>query len=233
MKKIIIILMLVLMSVSVHAACTNPERFVYGRNFFCKGIYEMPDGIKITSDSTYLNCDGAVIKGDGTGNGITLRSYDKVEIINCIIEGFENGIYISNANDGIVHNNTFIDNQVGIYYSNSNTSQKSNIMDNVQNIFYADAEQPAMEETSVMVEPEPAMIAEPEPIAEPTPISEPVPTPIAEPTPEPIAAPEPIDEPEDVEEPKSKLYLYLIAAIAAVVILYFIFRKKEPELTHI
>ncbi|MBD3354944.1 hypothetical protein GF361_03085, partial [Candidatus Woesearchaeota archaeon] len=60
---------------------------------FCKGSYELLNGIKIAVDNIKLDCNGSILKGAGIGNGIEIIGYSDVEIKNCYVDEFSKGIY--------------------------------------------------------------------------------------------------------------------------------------------
>ena len=229
MKNIIILGILILMSTSVLAqeisVCEGATKWVRNSVLLCEKTYDMDDGISIGKDNSFLNCNGATIKGKGSGNGITVKSYNYVKISNCVIEGFENGIYFERSENNTISGNTFNEIPVGVKLVDSQTFYSGNIYNNVGLQIDDDSVEKVAEPISQPIaEPIPQPIAEPEP----TPVAEPVPQPIAEPTPKPIAQPDA----EPVVEPKSNLTLYLLLGVIVLLVIILgvvYFKKNKPK----
>ena len=96
----------------------------------CPGVYNLPNGIKINADNIEVICNGTVLNGTGSGNGIENNGYDNVTVRNCKIENYERGIYWHDgADNGKIENNTAnSNNYYGIYLS---SSSKNILSDNI------------------------------------------------------------------------------------------------------
>lgn len=61
---------------------------------FEKGVYFLPSGFNIWNNDIVLDCNGASIIGDGSGNGILNPRFDDVSILNCNVSNYSRGIYL-------------------------------------------------------------------------------------------------------------------------------------------
>jgi parallel beta-helix repeat protein len=84
---------------------------------FCRGTYELNQGVRIVSNNTKLDCNNALLIGpDIIGfpyrdyAGIYLESVSSSSIKNCNVVQFGFGIYIDRGNNNYLLNNTVKDN---------------------------------------------------------------------------------------------------------------------------
>ena len=205
-NKIVLIVVFVLFAANVNAIiCESATKFINDETIFCNKTYYMPEGIKVTTDDTTLDCNGAVIRGDGEGAGITIKNYNRIKIEDCVFEGFEHGIYFSGSENSSVYNTVLRNNKIGIYFIRSNLIQTVNaFIGNQDDVFNADVdEEPVVEEKI------------PEPVVEETPEIEP----IAEPPVEPV----------EEEKSYTKWIIGFVLLILVVVVLYFVLGKKKEQ----
>ena len=99
------------------------------------------NGIVVGADGVVLDCAGHSITGDGTGNGVESIDHSNVTIANCVIDGFEKGIYLAST-DGleeqllsvgnVVRNNKLTANEHGVFlmWSHRATISNNEIVDN-------------------------------------------------------------------------------------------------------
>lgn len=82
------------------------------------------NGIVVGADGVVLDCAGHSITGDGTGNGVESIDRRNVTITNCVIEGFEKGIYLASSDgrkeqlfsvDNVVRNNKLTANEHAVF----------------------------------------------------------------------------------------------------------------------
>lgn len=100
---------------AVRASKTNYRVYVVDNRSYNENIH-------MNSTTTeYLICEnGSRIYGTSLGNeGITLKDVSSPVIVGCIIDGFDTGIYVYDTTDnGLIQNNTIINNGIGIYFKN-------------------------------------------------------------------------------------------------------------------
>jgi parallel beta-helix repeat protein len=118
------------------------------------------DAITIAADDVTLDCNGFALIGGGTGAGISVDGKQNIVIKNCNITNFyygikllntknvqigeDNdielndfyGIYLYQANDTTIHNNSIIDDNNGVYMINSQNTTITNNTINLQKKFY-------------------------------------------------------------------------------------------------
>jgi parallel beta-helix repeat protein len=83
----------------------------------CAGTYYMNDTyndgvvvenngtLVIDTDSIELDCNGAIIRGDGQGYGIFMENRTGVTIRNCVLQGYNKAINVYNTNDSHIVDN--------------------------------------------------------------------------------------------------------------------------------
>ena len=54
-------------------------------------------GIVVAADDAVLDCAGHIISGTGAGHGVESVDHKNVTIKNCVIQGFESGIYLAST----------------------------------------------------------------------------------------------------------------------------------------
>lgn len=104
---------------------------------FCKGEYELPNGISIGADNIVLDCNGAVLNGNGSGRGISLFSKNDVTIKNCNIQNYHTAINIHDSDSNTLSQNKIFNNVCsGIVFAGA--SRYNNISNNeiYQNSFW-------------------------------------------------------------------------------------------------
>ena len=84
----------------------------------CPGTYDIPDAgaigvIIINADDVVLDCNGATIRGTGSGDGIYNYGFDNVTIMNCNVMNYRRGIHVRTyADHNIITNNTVSSNTI-------------------------------------------------------------------------------------------------------------------------
>nr|QNO56450.1 hypothetical protein OHJJKADD_00023 [Methanosarcinales archaeon ANME-1 ERB7] len=84
----------------------------------CPGTYDIPDAgaigvIIINADDVVLDCNGATIRGTGSGDGIYNYGFDNVTIMNCNVMNYRHGIHVRTyADHNIITNNTVSSNTI-------------------------------------------------------------------------------------------------------------------------
>jgi hypothetical protein len=78
--------------------------------------YDLPTGIMMTTSNVTLDCNGAMIRGDGVekGTGITLEGVEGVEVKNCNLLNFNVGVQLINSNRNIIDKNNLLKENTGI-----------------------------------------------------------------------------------------------------------------------
>ena len=102
---------------------------------FCPGTYSLPSGVTIGNNSIILDCNGAMLKGNSIGNGISI-SNSYVTVNNCVISNFTRGINLYYFQSSTLTNNNITSNQHGIYINSmyNNNITNNNINSNVNGI---------------------------------------------------------------------------------------------------
>jgi len=123
MKKLTIFLFLLLLPTALAVDCgdTITTPVTLDTNLNC------PDAaLTLEAD---LDCNQFSISGNNLGSGLTVNK-DNININNCIIENFENGILIEGFTATITEN-TIANNNIGVYAANAEvTITNNNIQDN-------------------------------------------------------------------------------------------------------
>lgn len=84
---------------------------VSGSTTFSPGTYALTEGIYIMNDAVTLDCNGATLRGQGSGIGIDLQGHDGVIVKNCNVDGFSIGLYMTSESFyNSIHHNTFRNN---------------------------------------------------------------------------------------------------------------------------
>lgn len=97
---------------------------------FAGGTYNLSDGINISSVNVTLNCNFAVLKGNGSGTGILSVGFSNVTIKYCNVLNFSIGLRLQ-GNNLTVQNNSIYNNTAGI---NITSSVSANIsLNNIYN----------------------------------------------------------------------------------------------------
>lgn len=92
-----------------------------GYYYLSSDIYSnMSTAIKILASNVILDCDGRMISAGTENNiGISVLGASNVKIMNCVLSGFNNSIYISNSNDVQILYSKILSSNVGIRADNS------------------------------------------------------------------------------------------------------------------
>lgn len=104
-----------------------------GMTRLCNNIfgitYSLPAGIRITSDNSALDCQRAVLRGSGSGSGVSIEG-DGVSVKNCVIENYGHGI-IAGSGGASIFSNTLSENDVGITANGAaGSSDGNNVLHN-------------------------------------------------------------------------------------------------------
>lgn len=115
--------------------CTFPYdgMNITASTILCKGNYSLPNGVLIKSYSVTLDCNGAVITGNGSSTGVSIGGWvGGCTIKNCVIRNFNTGMYNWDGYGNSFINNTLINStSVGIYVVDTeSTTVKGNIFIN-------------------------------------------------------------------------------------------------------
>ncbi|ODS41795.1 MAG: hypothetical protein A7315_00065 [Candidatus Altiarchaeales archaeon WOR_SM1_79] len=127
------------------ASCGNCEANL--DNSACKAVYLTENinqvGTCINNPADFndkiFDCQRYTIEGDGSGNGIYLKSRSGNTIRNCVITNFSNAIYFDfpNANGNTLMDNTLKLNSHGVHsYATSNTMINNNVSLNDIGFFF-------------------------------------------------------------------------------------------------
>ena len=97
-----------------HCIVPDDGRHYLDNTKFCAGEYPLPQGITLGKSGISLNCNHAILVGDGKkGAGITLEQDNQV-VKNCAIKDYNFALHIKGNNAGIDDSNTFVENNM--YY---------------------------------------------------------------------------------------------------------------------
>ncbi|MBI4181452.1 MAG: right-handed parallel beta-helix repeat-containing protein [Candidatus Aenigmarchaeota archaeon] len=98
---------------------------------FTPGIYSLPGGIDMCASYVRLQCNGAELRGAGSGSGIGINSSTRnVTIEGCTVSLYNNGIYVG-GNYNTVANSTSKDNKAdGIYLVDYNVARNNTLRAN-------------------------------------------------------------------------------------------------------
>jgi parallel beta-helix repeat protein len=115
-------IVIVLLLCPIVFACDTP---LDGKTYtasqdFCNKRYYIPNGITIETDNVVLNCNNAILQGDFKTTGISIRDAKNVEIKNCNIINFRQGIDLKNVTNADIHDNQLLRNFIGVHIENSN-----------------------------------------------------------------------------------------------------------------
>jgi len=111
---------------------TLTESHTMSYDLLCGG-----DGLIIGASDIVLDCGGHKIIGPGGHNGIHLEGWVGVTIKNCIIKGFENGIYLRWSDGNTLSNNTASTNSqsgIAIYESGDNIIRDNELSYNLDGL---------------------------------------------------------------------------------------------------
>jgi parallel beta-helix repeat protein len=96
----------------------------------CTG-YSGP-ALEADSSGITIDCDGHTISGNDNYDGIVIDEYDGVTVKDCVLVGFDDGIYSDNSDRGTFTRNTFVEDYYGIdlYYSDDNEIMNNKFINN-------------------------------------------------------------------------------------------------------
>ncbi len=110
----------IILSAQAYAQCQKPmnsKAYTTDRRF-CSETFGLPDGIIIDNDNVVIDCNHAVIKGNGfEKTGMTIKNRNNIIIKNCKIANYAVGLYIQNSTGIIFYGSTLMRNKVGIKLS--------------------------------------------------------------------------------------------------------------------
>ena len=100
----------------------------------CTLTSDLTEGTEIGVDDITLDCDGHVVTGDGSSNGILVQNKENITVKNCVVHNFYNGIQFSSTTQSSLINNTVKNNfNDGFHLENSNyNTLEFNIAENNQ-----------------------------------------------------------------------------------------------------
>ncbi|MCR4369281.1 MAG: right-handed parallel beta-helix repeat-containing protein [archaeon] len=99
----------------------------------CPEKYTLPSGLDINASNIRIDCRGAIIDGNRSGeNGIKIHGVNNVRIENCNISKYRTGLNIENSSGTFISKNTISTNQTGINIKNASelTIQNNEITQN-------------------------------------------------------------------------------------------------------
>jgi len=105
--------------------CLIPEdgMIIDKNTILCKGVYNLPNGIELSSGNIILECNNSVLNGSGSGFGIELNGKKNNIIKNCIIHNYGIGLELSfGSNNNQIYNSVFLNNSYGIEILNSHSN---------------------------------------------------------------------------------------------------------------
>lgn len=91
--------------------CVAPEdgMEIVEDTLLCTGTYSLDKGVVIRGDKIALDCNHAVLEGNGRGTGITVVGA-MTSIKDCRVKGFQYGMFVSGQYPQLV-NTHFLENQ--------------------------------------------------------------------------------------------------------------------------
>lgn len=121
-------------------ACSEPiDGKTYTENQeFCNKNYYLPNGINVGADNIVIDCRNAVLQGDFKEAGIKAENRQNIEIQNCHIVNYKEGIYLKNTTRAEVHHSNLLRNYIGLkleessqnhFYENRDVSIKQAVQD--------------------------------------------------------------------------------------------------------
>ena len=97
--------------------CTMPmdNMLITNNTLFCPGTYTILNSINVNKAGVLINCNGTILKGNGSGTGFSLQT-GNITITNCNFEKLGNGILSQyNHRFGYFIGNNFLNCGYGIY----------------------------------------------------------------------------------------------------------------------
>lgn len=108
--------------------CIIPEdgMVIMENTLFCQGYYNLPNGISIGADDITLDCNGAFLEGDNKENDGIYTEKSGIEILNCKVKGFSNGVYLDFNSYNSLENLDIFENKQGIVLDSSDHNTVNN-----------------------------------------------------------------------------------------------------------
>ncbi len=112
------LLLLLLLLPAVYAQCVE---LTDGASFnsdtlLCNKVYDVPSGITFSAKGAVFDCNGAILRGDAHSSDIGLRvvDSDNVQVRNCVILTFDQGMFLKNVTNSIIEKNSVFKNRIGM-----------------------------------------------------------------------------------------------------------------------
>ncbi|MBL7056443.1 S8 family serine peptidase [Candidatus Woesearchaeota archaeon] len=105
-------------NLTINHSCYTPHEIsnITTNTTYCAGeTFNIPNGISIGANNVVLNCNGSILNGNGSNNGIYLSNIDNSVIKNCSFLNYSKGIFLDSSD-----NNNLSNNNISFYVSNSN-----------------------------------------------------------------------------------------------------------------
>lgn len=122
------------LTIIVNNDCEEPQYSMIVRKTmkFCPGTYFIPYGLEIDMNNIEIDCNGAIIEGNYTADGIFINKQQGVTLKNCTIKKYKKAIMINNSYDTSIIGSSIYLNDFGIhiYNSDKNTIFNNNIFNN-------------------------------------------------------------------------------------------------------
>lgn len=138
-KAVIYLLMFLLIIGIASAQCIEPTDGMLisaSSVTFCEGDYFLPNGIVIGKSGIELNCNGARLEGVLKGKGIDVKDFDELRIGNCVVDGYEYGLYFEGSDNNFVTNIEVKNSRFGVYLHDSNVTLTEMTYTNVEDEVY-------------------------------------------------------------------------------------------------
>ncbi|MCK4319700.1 right-handed parallel beta-helix repeat-containing protein [Candidatus Micrarchaeota archaeon] len=164
-KLIFVLLGLLVLTVSVSACVDLSDDITYGTmvqedgddfiilndTVLCTDTYNLQGTIRFNEDNLELDCNGSVLDGPSSGNGIYILNVENITIKNCTITDYYMGISISHGNatitDSVIHSNSA--RGISIYNSDYNYIYNNTIHSNIDGIYLLDAHYSLLENNAI------------------------------------------------------------------------------------
>ena len=124
--RVLVIILIVLAARGTYAAEIENCGFAVnesGDYYLSQNIATTTDCLSIKASNVNLNCNFFELFGNGTGSGILVNNSDNVQIRNCRILNFSEGISLLNTNSTDIQVNQIYGNSVGIISKNSSSAR--------------------------------------------------------------------------------------------------------------
>ena len=92
------------------------------------------ESLIINSSNIVLDCNGATLNGNGTGNGIYIGNKNNVTIRNCNATKYNAGIYLNDSSSNIIADNALNSNEYGILLDTSSNNKLTGNVANSNNL---------------------------------------------------------------------------------------------------